>query len=488
MANKGNRAVIQFFQSFDSNLRTRWVQFLSSPYCTQEEANNPAFRVAVYLHEKYKSNQPLEETDDLLFAAAYPFESFSERKYNDLMSKSLKLTKKFIESEMLLSQTHQEPDYYMMQFYNKTGDQKKFIEYREKVKAWQSNKTNWTAKEHFENFLIELEEVEFLSKNNQKKDDLNLIVTIRNLDEYFFIQRLYLTCALLNRNLQAPLALLPINEFLPFDVDALKNQWFFAQPLGRLFRSALTVLEGGNVNAVEQFAEFDQLVQSYGDLVSPIYLSDFETYICNYYVIQINFGKQEFYHSLFIIIKRREESGRCYVDGKIHINDFQSYVTVGLRANEHKWVLNFIEKNKDNFIGTDFPNGFYEFNLANYYFHIKEYSKTKEILARVTFEDVLRKIYAKLLEIKVFYESGDHELLYSKIDAARMFFFRNEGIEKNKREHGKNFVSMMQQIEKLPPSPSGIEIDRLIAKINTQKHVAERIWLLEKLQALKKKS
>lgn len=88
-----------------------------------------------------------------------------------------------------------------------------------------------------------------------------------------------------------------------------------------------------------------------------------------------------------------------------------------------------------------------------------------------------------MLEIQVLYEQ-DSPLLDARLDAAKIFIFREKKIPAEKKLLLNNFLDMLKQI--LNPKTLGNRkrIEKLKEKIQALNGVAEHDWLTEKLNKL----
>ncbi|MBK8556153.1 MAG: hypothetical protein IPL65_10485 [Lewinellaceae bacterium] len=89
-----------------------------------------------------------------------------------------------------------------------------------------------------------------------------------------------------------------------------------------------------------------------------------------------------------------------FEDGKITASEVQNVVKVGLLQGDFDWVWIFY-KNRHNIFGSEHPETYFQFNLANFWFYNKAFDKALDTLSSLNFEELHYKISAKLLEIKI---------------------------------------------------------------------------------------
>lgn len=181
------------------------------------------------------------------------------------------------------------------------------------------------------------------------------------------------------------------------------------------------------------------------------------------------------------------EKGYLYQeDDLLNLSTFGNLVTMGLKLEQFDWVYNFIESCKGKITGTDAPEDIYSFNVAQYYFAIKDYDSSLDSLS-FNFEDLYYKMAAKRLELKVYYEMQS-ELLESRMDAFKILTFRlsKKMLSTTHQKANNNFIDLLKQIINPKTKGNTGRIEKLIEKINNQKKtLSEKEWLLDILESMK---
>jgi hypothetical protein len=130
----------------------------------------------------------------------------------------------------------------------------------------------------------------------------------------------------------------------------------------------------------------------------------------------LNLGDNTYLKIIFDIHEARIDSGRIYIEkGMISPSELFNTVPVALRLQAFDWAKNFIETHRKRILGVMPSEQYYEFALANYLFHIKDYQETCRILMTSDYEDIQCKISGRILEIKAlaeqfFREKADHRV------------------------------------------------------------------------------
>ena len=178
-------------------------------------------------------------------------------------------------------------------------------------------------------------------------------------------------------------------------------------------------------------------------------------------------------------------NGVLYINGQISPPSLKNIITLSLRLKKYKWAEDFLHQHK-NKIQSENPAEVYSFNLANVFFHQQKHDKVYEILRTLKCRDMFYELAMRRLEIKVLYEEEEIEVLYSKLNAYRVFIHRNDLLDKDSVEMNNNFLNVVSKMMNVIPKDEK-QIKRLTEIINKKKKLAERKWITAKLEQLKGK-
>lgn len=542
---RDSRRALLIASTFDLTEQERLLHFLATPYCTNLEAENYCLELFRFFFAMLNEAQAKDKngaiTDKMLFEALYKGQKFTPEAFNEVTAEAFRLIKKFITFEMTVTKWNERDELTcLLLYYKKKGLAEKFGDVRESLAKKQKERETWIGEDYWWNYLVEKAEVEFSSLYNRKKDDLNLLSAIHTLNESFLVESLILVSTLYTQNRVTPLAFKPFNELLPYDPNSENLEWFFSKSLGRLFIMSLQFMGADTKGPECSYEEYEMLLLKEEGRINEKLYNNFERIGINYLTALCNAGKKEYHDPLFKAFQRRVESKRMYLDGKITADEVQSIVHIGLRVKKIDWVRHFLTEQKHNIIGAESSLVVYEFNLAVCDFHDKKYPQTLEKLNNVSLHtkatETHYKAYAKILEIKVYYEL-EEENLDATLDAANQFFFRMKQSIENKKEFPKNETTSANKTEQNAPNKKGRKknsdkekiapisdaekrknevllvrannyinfinlmkrivnsdiyqnrerVVKMIEKVNGDALIAERSWLTEKLQAILEK-
>jgi len=327
---------------------------------------------------------------------------------------------------------------------------------------------------HFRTFfMIEEEEHALKSIQNQVQSDLNIPNLIHYLDAYYKNYRVELENRYLLQQKGAQLS------NLETAMQALAGS---ENILLQIAQSINTILKK-EIPSIAEFQTLMQLLRSQESVLPFQTLAEYLTYLRNFCTLLINAGHLEFTSLLHDLHKDNLEQGLFFINKEISPNVYINLVQIALRVKEYTWSKEFTDKYKNKIIGNDKDRFFYRFNLAHCLFAEGELDKAldqiPDVVSSSHYHHTIRR-----LEIKIYYELQS-ELLLFKIDAFRKFVVRTapKTIAANLRTMDINFLNILTQLTQLLPKDK-VRAGRLIDRIGKKELLADRAWLLEKVQAL----
>jgi len=102
-------------------------------------------------------------------------------------------------------------------------------------------------------------------------------------------------------------------------------------------------------------------------------------------------------------------------------------------------------------------------------------------LQSADYRDFINNMVAKTLQLKVYYELGEYDLLESHLRNMRTFLRRKRKMSYHQQNY-RNIVQLTQRLIALPPMDKAAQ-KRLRADLLATEPLTERHWLLEKLEA-----
>jgi len=172
------------------------------------------------------------------------------------------------------------------------------------------------------------------------------------------------------------------------------------------------------------------------------------------------------------------------VDGKIKGQHFMTAVSTGLKVGELKWVDNFIQKYGPRLTGSN-ANDVASYCKALQAFYHGKFKECRSILGNLDYGTYHQKLQMRLLELRLYYELKDFELLESKIDSTRHFLSDTEFIPEHRLPLYLNFIRFVQQLITIRIGGAKSSVGKLKKEISKCVQVEHRDWLLQKCDELK---
>lgn len=476
--------LVKTLKLFDQAQLKRLEQFVSSPYFNPEieKGKSSTLRLLEILTDTLSNKEDAALTKQKVFQLLFPDRKFSDSTIEKIKVSLLKLIRKFISFENL-----REMEFYsilnLAEFYRVNGWKEKFNSEVKKARRFLSD-TSIRDEIHYHKLLqLELIEYQFQNDNNRRQGDLNLPNMLNTLDIFYLLAK-YKYAGLLSQ--QRKYVDVDFEEIISIGSIKLKKASFDKYSLLKMYKCLLELISNNSKEVTGKYNLAKDLIEENQKYIPDEEYKILRAFLRNFCTAQRNLGRNNFLSLLFQLYKEDLDYGRLYVENKIQASAVVNITVVGLLLNEHEWVWNFLQNHKGEIIGAERPEEVYNLSLANYYFNIKEYDKAEELL-NWGYIDIYYILNARRIEIKVLYETKQFDRLDSKLNAFKVFVFREKNKQRNSFSFEMNnaFLKFLYQI--LTPSTMKNEkrITKIEDKIKNEIAVADKEWLLEKLEELK---
>ncbi|MBK8703791.1 MAG: hypothetical protein IPN33_09275 [Saprospiraceae bacterium] len=334
---------------------------------------------------------------------------------------------------------------------------------------------------HFGSHLLALYGHQYLEQSGSKVIDYqNLEQADFHLDCYYIAQKLRHYCDALDyRNtlsLQADIHLFP--QFL----DMVRQSRYYAEPIIAAYFLVASMLL--HPEEESYFRDLKQLLAGDEARFSDQALRAFYIYLFNYCIdTKINTGQPAYFTELFELYQRSLQQGFIIKDGILPTQDYKNIITVGLHVRAYDWVEGFIRQYTGKLPPDDQLNAT-NFNLAKVFFSQKQYTKVIEQLREVEYPDIVYALGSKLMLLKTYYELNEYIALDSLIDSFRVYLQRNQTISRGVKYQYLNVLRFVKLLSNTMPRDKP-RLDKIRAQINACEALADKAWILEKLEELR---
>lgn len=307
----------------------------------------------------------------------------------------------------------------------------------------------------------------------KRQDTQNIEVVIENLDKFYFAKKLELSCVVQNFN--NVLAVQFKNTFQSEIVELLRLHEYINTPVVAIYYLILlTLTEEENE---KHFNDLLRLLLQHEKDFSLQQLREVYQYAMNYCIKKVNKGNTSFFKTLFEIYKNILPKKILMPGNFLPQFDYKNIVTIALRMKEFAWAKKFIEEYKIHLRKEDRENA-YTYNLAHWYFHNREYSKTLSLFQQVKFTDVYYQLDTRSILLKTYFEQDDSEAFFYHASAFRAYIRRNKLVSDYQRIAYRNFIRYAGQL--LRAGGNQKKISQIKKELKEKKQVADINWLLQR--------
>ena len=204
------------------------------------------------------------------------------------------------------------------------------------------------------------------------------------------------------------------------------------------------------------------------------------------YILAINFctrryneGDLRFLQDQFDLYKGGFEKHYFLTEGVLSRFTYLNAATIGLKVQDYEWVEQFI-KDYQPYLELPHRESLFAFNMARLEYQKGSLGPALLLLQRAEYKETMLALAAKTLQLKIYYESSEYDLLESHLQATAAFIRR----KKIMGYHRDNYLNLMQFVHKIISTPHMDKSERAILRqtIFSAKPLAEKEWLLNQLK------
>lgn len=318
-------------------------------------------------------------------------------------------------------------------------------------------------------YRFRLNELAVTIGKNERKEDENLGLMIRSLDEFYIENRLRCLCEELNRNYIINTGY-DSNQFLAYAENYIAN---FNSPGILIYYNIYKMLADKDKD--QYFLIVNQLIQANADLFSVNYLKEVYVRLMNFCIRKINQGAVQYAPKYLEYIDFLIAKGLFLESGKLSTMRYKNCIAMSLVAKDIAWAERFLESHLDH-LDYSTKESAYRFNKAQILFFKKAYQACEESLLHFHSFDMYYKISYDKLMLKLYYyqvEEGRFDVTYyiKKIESLRKFISIQRKLSEEKKSNVTIFTHAVSKIVK----GKKIDVERLLGKIS----ITDFLWLRE---------
>ncbi|KAA3621457.1 MAG: hypothetical protein DWQ02_27710 [Bacteroidetes bacterium] len=305
------------------------------------------------------------------------------------------------------------------------------------------------------------------------------------LDVKFVLQKLKISCDMLNRmvvlNCEFDLGML--NEVLSY----VESRWDYFKNneiINIYYKILLTFLEPDN------YEHYFNLVDYFEQNRSKFNKEDLWLlfrFAIGKGISFLNTDEDNFIEVVFRLYKAALEEGILIKNNEITHLDYKNIIVLACGLNKFDMAESIIEKYRP-YLPVAFRKNTYNFSRAVLYHKQEKYEEALLLLSKMKFTHTFfYQINAKILQIKIFYDLEEYDLLLSFLESFRLMLMRNKKISADRIKSTQNLVFFTKKFVHLLNSRMVIgkkkfkeELEKLRDEyVTTDKPVISNKWLLK---------
>lgn len=247
----------------------------------------------------------------------------------------------------------------------------------------------------------------------------------------------------------------------------------------RVYRCALDML--ADFDNTDPYYQLKALLSEEGHKFPPGERMELYTGLLNFCTRQINHFADEHFREEYLDINiTLLDEGLLLHRGELSPWRYTNLVAAALQCNRAVWARSFLEEGRQQ-LPPSYADNIYQYNLGYFHYQTGDLDQARRVLARVAFEDVVFNVLLRSLLTRVYYEAGEEELLFSYLEANRLFLLRNDLIEERLRIQVQNFLDFTRRLARIG-KPEAKELPALQADLPIAREIMHREWLLRQIR------
>ncbi|MFK8006087.1 MAG: hypothetical protein AB8H03_06935 [Saprospiraceae bacterium] len=454
-------------------------KFVRSPYFNQRE---DVIKLFDYLDEAIHLLPPIAMNREKVFSQVYS-DVFDEKKLRHTTSVLLKVLKKYLlqaEFENDKIRTQQ----YLCKSFRKKGMEVFFEKELIQNRVVLEKEIYRDGKFYFKNYELGMEEAGFTAAH-LRKENKNFQSTADHLTISFVANMLQLGCEIQSHQTMSKETY--DLKLLPQILNLIAAGSYKDIPVVNLYFHCYNAIENLKNNTITKsenhFQELKKLIYKHWKIIPPNENRDIYLYAINYCIKRLNSGERHFIREAFELFRSGLENETLLEEGILSSFTYKNITRLGVALSEHKWVEQFLEDYKKYLHPRERENT-WRYNLAFFYFQQEKYKEAMQLLLRVEFKDALNNLDARRMLLKSYFELGEYNALDSLLDSFSRYIHR----QKEMGYHRENYLNLIRFVKKIIHTKT---MDKKLWKqikeeIEITTRLAEREWLLEKIQIREK--
>jgi hypothetical protein len=460
--------LVQVLRSFSKLELRDFRRYLQSPYFSRRAETVLLFD---WLEKYLKNEKPVPEKE-LAYAAVFPNDPFDDHRLRMLMSQLYQLAGQFLAVQDFLSDETQ-PLMQLGQVLRKRKLAAQFAQTTADLSQKLEAQPYRNADFYQTKYLASLEKYR-TAYDLREVDAQQLQALSDELDTAFLARKLWQACFLLSHEAVSNTS---------YDFGLLEDALRFAEQTNALETPAIAIYYHcyhalTKPDEAGHFQRFKATVLQHGSLFPAEEVRDLYILAINFCIRRYNAGNPAYLGDQFDFYRNGLHLGVFLTDGELSRYTYQNAVTSGLVMREFDWVEGFIHEYRDK-LAAAYQESVFSFNLARLAYERKQYGTALPLLQKAEYKDLLLNLAAKTLQLKIYFELDEFDLLEAHLSAFKTFLRRKKELGYH-RENYLNTIYFTRKLLEINPLKKS-ERTALRLELEATNGVGEKEWLLGQL-------
>ncbi|MCW5922448.1 MAG: hypothetical protein KIS77_08895 [Saprospiraceae bacterium] len=334
----------------------------------------------------------------------------------------------------------------------------------------------WRHAEYYHDLnLLEWEQYQF-DTSAKRTESLNLQSTSDLMDTAYIARKLRLACLALSH--QAVFKTdyrIGMLESILLHVEA--HNLLEIPAIGLYFHCYHFLADA---KAEAHFEKFREMLLAHSDQFPPEELRSFYLLAINFGIKKINESAEGWLRVTLDLYRSALQRDLLFEHGLLSRFAFNNIVAIALRTGETDWAEGFVHQYKP-YLERQWREASAKLNLARVAYARRDYKTALLNLQRSDYKDLINNLIAKTLQLKIYYETAEYDLLESHLSSMQTFIRRHTAIGYHRTNYSR-IVHYTRQLMALNFNNSAATA-ALRAAIEQEEILTEKEWLLEMLDS-----
>jgi hypothetical protein len=338
-------------------------------------------------------------------------------------------------------------------------------------------------------YLLADEKNNFFEQQQNIAHDNAISVRNENFDKFYFSSKLRTLCEITNREKILNVSFDKRIEKEVVSIIESNKKVYLDVPAIHCYYEIFLLLK--TENDTKQFNLALNTLNRYQKSFTDSELKSKYAYLSNYCIQHVNKGHADFTPILFEMQKLLLQNKILLEDGALSHISYRNIVSIAIKLKEYIWAEKFIEDYKNTITGRHQENA-YSLSKSNLLYAKEEFSETIYLLNQVEFTDVYYACTAKFTLLKAYFAAKEFDTLDYFVSSFQLYLKRNKDISFNFKKSSENFLKHFKKLLLIQKQLDFKEKEKLekktrdlVLKINEEKTMANKSWLLEEITKIK---